>query len=145
MALDTNSSPTRWALRAVLERLIPALAALLGVLVAMAPVLWSGGGVDSIRRHLAGGLLLGGALGVVVVLALRRRTQRRVQRRVAFASKLATGEPPPYLAPERPDELGLLEARLAEMTRRVDGTISDLRVERERLEAILRGMVEGVG
>jgi two-component system phosphate regulon sensor histidine kinase PhoR len=144
VALDTSSSPTRWAVRAVLERLIPALAALLGVLVATAPILWSEGGVASMRRQLVVGLLLGGGLGVLAVVALRRRTQRRIQRLVAFASKLATGEPPPYLAPERPDELGLLEARLAEMTRRVDGTISDLRVERERLEAILRGMVEGV-
>ena len=30
------------------------------------------------------------------------------------------------------------------MARRVGGTIGELRVERERLEAILRGMVEGV-
>ena len=62
----------------------------------------------------------------------------------AFASKLAAGEAPPYLAPERPDDLGVLEAQLGEMARRVGGTIGELRVERERLEAILRGMVEGV-
>jgi two-component system phosphate regulon sensor histidine kinase PhoR len=112
--------------------------------VALAPLLWSGSGVVSIRRHVAGGLLLGGLLAMGVALTITRRTQRRVQRLVAFASKLAAGEPPPYLAPERSDDLGLLEARLGEMTRRVDATISDLRVERERLEAILRGMVEGV-
>jgi len=120
------------------------LAALAGVSLATAPLLWSGGGAASLRRHLATGLVLGGSLAVAVVLALGRRTRSRVQRLVVFASKLATDEAPPYLAPERPDDLGLLEGRLAEMTLRVDGTISDLRVERERLEAILRGMVEGV-
>ena len=125
-------------------RLAPSLAALAGVSLATAPLLWSGGGAASLRRHLAAGLVLGGSLAVAVVLALGRRTLSRVQRLVVFASKLATDEAPPYLAPERPDDLGLLEGRLAEMALRVDGTISELRVERERLEAILRGMVEGV-
>src|SRR5207247_10383090 len=54
------------------------------------------------------------------------------------------GAPAPYLAPERRDDLGVLEAQLAEMAREVAATIAALRVERERLEAILRGMVEGV-
>src|SRR5262249_61457973 len=80
----------------------------------------------------------GGALG------LARRMLRRLQRLVGFASKLAAGEAPPYLAPERRDDLGVLEAQLGEMARRIGGTIGELRVERERLEAILRGMVEGV-
>src|SRR5207247_1701306 len=45
---------------------------------------------------------------------------------------------------ERRDELGLLEAQLGEMGRSVTTTIAELRLERERVEAILRGMVEGV-
>ena len=97
----------------------------------------------------ARGLLVGGVLGAVllaflVALALARRTFRRIQRLVGFAGRLAAGEAPPYLAPERMDDLGGLEAQLGEMARRVGGTIGELRVERERLEAILRGMVEGV-
>ncbi len=102
---------------------------------------------DTVRE--ARGLLVGGVLGaallaLAVAVALARRTLRRIQRLVGFAGKLAAGESPPYLAPERPDDLGVLEAQLGEMARRVGGTIGELRVERERLEAILRGMVEGV-
>ena len=58
--------------------------------------------------------------------ARRRRGARRTSRRSA------------------PTTSGELEAQLGEMARRVGGTIGELRVERERLEAILRGMVEGV-
>src|SRR5579885_3602298 len=75
---------------------------------------------------------------------LSRRMLRRIQRLVAFARRLAAGEAPPYLAAERADDLGLLEAQLGEMARSVAATIAALRVEQERLEAILRGMVEGV-
>jgi two-component system, OmpR family, phosphate regulon sensor histidine kinase PhoR len=96
------------------------------------------------RWLLAGGLLGATLLALAVALMLARRTFRRIQRLVGFAGKLAAGEAPPYLAPERQDDLGNLEAQLGEMARRVGGTIDELRVERERLEAILRGMVEGV-
>jgi len=100
--------------------------------------------VSEARWLLGAGLLTAALLAAAVALGLARRTLRRLQRLVGFASKLAAGEAPPYLAPERPDDLGVLEAQLGEMARRVGGTIGELRVERERLEAILRGMVEGV-
>jgi two-component system phosphate regulon sensor histidine kinase PhoR len=102
---------------------------------------------DSVReaRWLLGlGLLVAALLAGAVALGLARRMLRRLQRLVGFASKLAAGEAPPYLAPERPDDLGELESQFGEMARRIGGTIGELRVERERLEAILRGMVEGV-
>src|SRR5262249_53249631 len=69
----------------------------------------------------------------------------RIQRLVGFAGKLATGGAPPYLAPERPDDLGVLEAQLGEMARRVGGTIGGLRGERGGPRALLGGVVEGVG
>jgi two-component system phosphate regulon sensor histidine kinase PhoR len=100
--------------------------------------------VSEARWLLAAGLLAAALLATAIALGLARRMLRRLQRLVGFASKLAAGEAPPYLAPERPDDLGVLEAQLGEMARRVGGTIGELRVERERLEAILRGMVEGV-
>jgi two-component system phosphate regulon sensor histidine kinase PhoR len=102
---------------------------------------------DSVReaRWLLGlGLLVAALLAGAIALGLARRMLRRLQRLVGFASKLAAGEAPPYLAPERPDDLGELESQFGEMARRIGGTIGELRVERERLEAILRGMVEGV-
>src|SRR5262249_59085675 len=48
------------------------------------------------------------------------------------------------VGPERRDDLGVLESRLADMARDVQVTLAAMQVERERLEAILRGMVEGV-
>ena len=50
----------------------------------------------------------------------------------------------PFLAAERRDELGAIEDGFGRMARSVFGTIAALNVERERLEAILRGMIEGV-
>ena len=47
-------------------------------------------------------------------------------------------------APSASDDLGVLEQQIAAMARDVDATLGAMRVERERLEAILRGMVEGV-
>jgi len=100
--------------------------------------------VREARWFLGVGLLVAALLAVAIALGLARRMLRRLQRLVGFASKLAAGEAPPYLAPERPDDLGVLESQFGEMARRIGGNIVELRVERERLEAILRGMVEGV-
>ena len=100
--------------------------------------------VAHLRRLLFGGIVAAALLGLAAALALSRRMLRRLRRLVAFARRLASGGPPPYLAPERGDELGLLEAQLGDMARSVTATIAELRIERERLEAILRGMVEGV-
>src|SRR5438094_181691 len=100
--------------------------------------------VAHLRRLLVGGLLAAMLLGLATSLGLSRRLLRRIQRLVAFARAVAGGAPAPYLAPERHDDLGVLEAQLADMAREVAATIAALRVERERLEAILRGMVEGV-
>jgi len=107
--------------------------------------------ISSITEHLLGlrgpvftGLAVAAGLGFLVAWLLSGAMLRRIQRLVRFAAALAHGTPPPPLGPERNDELGLLEARLAEMARDVNATLVSVRVERERLEAILRGMVEGV-
>jgi two-component system phosphate regulon sensor histidine kinase PhoR len=100
--------------------------------------------IGHLRRVVLLGIAAAALLGLVPALVLSRRMLRRIQRLVAFARRLAAGGPASYLAPERPDDLGVLEAQLAEMARSVARTIASLRVERERLEAILRGMVEGV-
>src|SRR5262249_38936346 len=100
--------------------------------------------VSQARWHWAARLPAGLPGAGAAALLLARRLLRRLQRVVGFAGKLAAGEAPPYLAPERPDDVGDLEAQLGEMARQIGGTIGELRVERERLEAILRGMVEGV-
>jgi two-component system phosphate regulon sensor histidine kinase PhoR len=90
------------------------------------------------------GIVSAAALGVLVAWLLSGAMVRRIQRLVRFAGALAGGIAPPPLGPERNDDLGLLETQLAEMARRVSASLGAMRVERERLEAILRGMVEGV-
>jgi two-component system phosphate regulon sensor histidine kinase PhoR len=101
-------------------------------------------GVSHLRRLVLEAIAAAAAIGLLAALILSRRMLRRIERLVTFARHLALGEPAPYLAPERHDDLGLLEEQLAEMAHNIKATIADLRVEQERMEAILRGMVEGV-
>ena len=97
-----------------------------------------------LRRLVLIGILVAAFLGLAAALILSRRLLRRIERLVWFSRLIAAGEPTPYLAPERSDDLGILEAQLSEMARSVKATIGELKVEQERMEAILRGMVEGV-
>jgi two-component system phosphate regulon sensor histidine kinase PhoR len=97
-----------------------------------------------VRRLVLASVIPALLLALVAAVILSRGMLRRIQRLVAFARRLAAGEPVAYIGPERYDDLGVLEAQLAEMARDVAATITALRVEQERLEAILRGMVEGV-
>jgi two-component system, OmpR family, phosphate regulon sensor histidine kinase PhoR len=82
--------------------------------------------------------------GLGMAWALARRWERRLERLARFATQLEEGTAMPFLAAERADRLGDVETGLGRMARSVFGTIAALNVERERLEAILRGMVEGV-
>jgi two-component system phosphate regulon sensor histidine kinase PhoR len=90
-------------------------------------------------------LALAAALPVGLVAAWIRagRFEKRFARLSRFAEQIERGETT-FLAAERPDAVGDLEDTLGRMGRHVSTTIVDLNVERERLEAILRGMVEGV-
>ena len=97
-----------------------------------------------LRNLVLAGIILAAFLGLAVAVGLSRRMLRRTRRLVDFARTLAAGAPVPYLAPERDDDLGVLEAQFAEMAGHVATTIAELRLEQERSEAILRGMVEGV-
>jgi two-component system, OmpR family, phosphate regulon sensor histidine kinase PhoR len=97
-----------------------------------------------LRAPIAFGLVSALGLGVLVAWLLSGAMVRRIQRLVRFGAALAAGTTPPPLGPERNDDLGVLETQLAEMARNVAQTLAAVRVERERLEAILRGMVEGV-
>jgi two-component system phosphate regulon sensor histidine kinase PhoR len=82
--------------------------------------------------------------GLAAAWGLARRWERRLERLARFAAQLEEGTAMPFLAAERADLLGDVETGLGRMARGVFGTIAALNVERERLEAILRGMVEGV-
>ena len=124
-----------------LERVAPALAGLAGAaLVLIGPAYHGQAGIG----HLFQALLIGGLAATAVGLALAGRAQRRLERLTRSAQSLAGGVAVPYLAPERADALGALEGHFADMARGVATTIAELRLEQERMEAILRGMVEGV-
>jgi len=129
----------------VLQFLAPVGGALVGGALAFTVVL---AGAVAPGTAVTGALLIAVPValccGVAVAAVLARAMQRRLARLIVFGSRLATDETAPYLAREQPDELGALEAQLGDMARRVGATIAELRVEQERLEAILRGMVEGV-
>jgi two-component system phosphate regulon sensor histidine kinase PhoR len=105
----------------------------------------------AVPYELAGGqhaLPLAGVAALMVALgavwATARRWEMRFGRVLRFAEQLEAGASMPYLAAERPDLVGDVEDALGRMARSVFGTIAALNVERERLEAILRGMIEGV-
>jgi two-component system phosphate regulon sensor histidine kinase PhoR len=101
-------------------------------------------GSADVRRVAVIGFLAAALLALATAALLSRGMLRRIRRLVGFAQRVAAGVPAPYLAAERRDDLGMLEAQLAAMARGVAETIAQLRLEQERLEAILRGMVEGV-
>ncbi len=109
------------------------------------------GAAVAVPYDLAGGrhaLPLAGVAAVLVTLgavwAMARRWEMRFGRLLRFAEQLEAGASMPYLAAERRDVVGDVEDALGRMARSVFGTIAALNVERERLEAILRGMIEGV-
>jgi two-component system phosphate regulon sensor histidine kinase PhoR len=85
-----------------------------------------------------------GVAGTAVSAVLARRLSRRLHRLAALADGVREGRDPIYLAAERDDALGQLEASLAAAMRVVQGRLHELSVEQDRFQAILRGMVEGV-
>src|SRR5262245_17906980 len=107
-----------------------AVGSLVGVYGTGAPIVWT----------VVGAVMAGGA----VTIGLARRLKRRLDRLHALASAVLDGRDPIYLAAERDDALGRLEAQLAAAMRVVQGRLDELSVEQDRFQAILRGMVEGV-
>ena len=88
--------------------------------------------------------LAAGAVGTWAAWTTVRHVDRRLTRLVRLAEQVEAGAAVPLLVAERPDLVGQLEDALGRTARAVLGTISVLTVERERMGAILRGMVEGV-
>ncbi|HWP65033.1 MAG TPA: ATP-binding protein, partial [Candidatus Limnocylindria bacterium] len=78
------------------------------------------------------------------VAALGGRLVRRLRRLESVVSAVREGRELPYVAAERDDALGRLEAALGGALRVVHGRLHELGVERDRFQTILRGMAEGV-
>jgi two-component system phosphate regulon sensor histidine kinase PhoR len=105
--------------------------------------------IDSVlggmRRSLATGLLLGFAASLIIAWWFSRYLSRRVQRLVQFSGKLAQGSfPQDFFPGNEQDELGLMERHLNDMCQRIRSNLADIIGEKEKVDSILRCMIEGV-
>ncbi|MGE5306592.1 MAG: ATP-binding protein [Alphaproteobacteria bacterium] len=101
--------------------------------------------ISSVRHALLLGLLVTSALGVLLALSFSRHLSRRIKRLVQFSSELAKGSlPQNFFPPSGHDELHLLEQHLNEMGQEIRQEIASVVAEKEKLDSILRCMIEGL-
>ncbi len=101
--------------------------------------------IASIRRTMFAGLLLLSGLGLLLAFLFARRVGRRVQRMAEFSESVSKGffpKEPIRISGE--DELALLEKNLNTMSRSIQEKITGIVGEKEKVESILRCMMEGV-
>lgn len=99
----------------------------------------------SLGRTLLFGVLLSSLFGLVVAYFFSRRLSNRVNRLAEFSKAVAEGEfAQPVLPRSRDDELNVLEQNLSDMSLKIRDTISALRSEKEKVDSILRCMIEGL-
>jgi two-component system phosphate regulon sensor histidine kinase PhoR len=99
----------------------------------------------SFGRALLAGLLLALVLGLGVAYFFSRRLSERVNRLVEFSRALAQGDfSRRSFVPRGGDELDLLEQRLQEMSGKIRDHIEALVSEKEKVDSILRCMIEGL-
>ncbi len=93
---------------------------------------------------------LAGAFAVAVLAAVAfgffaaRVAARPLRAMTDSATRLAAGQYDIQVASTSPDEFGMLSRSLGTLATQLKAKISDLTTERDRLSAILSGMVEGV-
>ena len=103
------------------------------------------GAAGSIRRAILLGLLLVSGLGLTLAFVFSSRLGLRAHRMAEFSQSVARGYfPPDPLPTTGDDELSALEKNLNEMSRSLREKIKAIVTEKEKVEAILRCMIEGV-
>jgi two-component system phosphate regulon sensor histidine kinase PhoR len=101
--------------------------------------------ISSVRHALLLGLLFTSAFGVVLALSFSRHLSRRIKRLVEFSREMATGSfPQNFFPPSGHDEIHLLEQHLNEMGQEIRQEIASVVAEKEKLDSILRCMIEGL-
>jgi two-component system phosphate regulon sensor histidine kinase PhoR len=101
--------------------------------------------VGSIHRAILLGLILVSGLGLALAFVFSSRLGLRVHRMAEFSQSVARGHLSPEPLPARgDDELSALEKNLNEMSRGLREKIKAIVAEKEKVEAILRCMTEGV-
>jgi two-component system phosphate regulon sensor histidine kinase PhoR len=97
------------------------------------------------RASVLNGLLVAAALGLLLAWLFSRQLTRRFQRLEQFAAQVARGSFPENFFPHRSrDEISLLEQRLNDMSEKIRDNLQQVVTEKEKLDSILRCMIEGV-
>ncbi len=100
---------------------------------------------SSIRQAIFAGLLLVSGLGLFLAFLFSRHLERRVKQMVEFSENVSEGSfsRGPIQVKEK-DELSVLEKNLNEMSRSIQEKIKGITAEKEKVESILRCMIEGL-
>ncbi len=129
-----------WKNRLVLKLF---LSSYLGVVFLLSVFFYYSGAV--LQRSILVGFVLASAWGILSALLFARILSRRVRRMAEFSQEVAQGSfPQEFLRARGEDELSLLEKNLNEMSRRIQEKIRETMAEKEKVESILRCMIEGV-
>jgi two-component system phosphate regulon sensor histidine kinase PhoR len=100
--------------------------------------------LSAMRRR----LLFASAVAIAAAIALgflaSRIASRPLRDMTASATRIAKGDYDIALSSTSPDEFGVLAEALSSLASQLKARIGDLTAERDRLSAILAGMVEGV-
>jgi two-component system phosphate regulon sensor histidine kinase PhoR len=101
--------------------------------------------IASLRWTLLAGLIAASAAGLLVAYAFSCYLSRRIKRLVIFSQQLAGGVFPQNFFPAgAQDEINLVEQHLNEMSAKIRDNIEQLVAEKEKVDSILRCMLEGV-
>ena len=101
--------------------------------------------IQSLGRTLLLGVLLCSLFGLAVAYFFSRRLSNRVNRLAEFSKAVAEGQfAQPLLPRSGDDELNVLEQNLRDMSLKIRDNINALRSEKEKVDSILRCMVEGL-
>jgi two-component system, OmpR family, phosphate regulon sensor histidine kinase PhoR len=97
------------------------------------------------RASVLAGLFLAAVFGLILAWLFSDYLSRRFQRLQQFASQIAQGSFPEDFFPSRSrDEISLLEQRLNDMGQKIRDNLRQLTTEKEKVDSILRCMIEGV-
>jgi two-component system phosphate regulon sensor histidine kinase PhoR len=101
--------------------------------------------IQSLRWSILSGFLIASGFGLLLALFFSRQLTNRFQRLEQFADQVAQGSFPQNFFPARTrDEISVLEQRLNDMSLKIRDNLQQVVAEKEKVDSILRCMIEGV-
>ena len=97
-----------------------------------------------IRGALWSGVVVAALAALIPAWIMSRRLSRRLSRLAEFSNAVAQGRTPPMLVPEGDDTVSRLQSDLLAMADSLGMQLRAAREEKDKLEGVLGGMVEGV-